>query len=145
MIPSRPSSRMPVIADATDIWYAYHFPDLCELFEPRVQKNFPPWVICFASRFAVVRGWLFFFVAQKYPFVLTTTVSRAAKTFLLFEALFGAPRKHLIFLEFIQQAKPNSRSIFRRLIYYVWLNWILRRALKKSLLTAHVLTEWERS
>jgi len=140
----RPTSQLPILGDAADTWYAYHLPDLCELFEPLLQKNFPAWITWFARRFAIARGWLFFLVAQKYPFTLTTTTSRSAKAFLLFEALLGAPRKHLIFLEFIQQEKPNSRSFLKRAIYHVWFHWVLKRALRKSLLTAHVLTEKER-
>jgi glycosyltransferase involved in cell wall biosynthesis len=139
------ASRLPILADATDTWYASYFPDLCDLFEPVLIKNFPPWVMRFANRSALARGYLFFLTAKKYPFVLTTTVTAAAKAYLFFEAALGSPRKRLIFIEFIQQAKPNSRSITRRVIYYVWLDWILKRAMKKSLLLAHVLTEGERS
>jgi glycosyltransferase involved in cell wall biosynthesis len=138
-------SHLPILADATDTWYAFHFPDMCDLFEPLVLKNFPSWVIWFTRRFALVRGWLFFLTARKYSFVLTTTVTKAAKAYLFFESVLGRPRKHLIFIEFIQQATPNSRSIFKCLVYHVWLNWILKRLLKKSLLIAHVLTEIERS
>jgi glycosyltransferase involved in cell wall biosynthesis len=145
MIQSRSTSRLPILADATDTWYAYHFPDLCDLFEPLLVKNFSPWAIRFASRFAFVRGCLFFLTAQRYSFVLTTTATKAAKTYLFFEALLGKPRKRLIFVEFIQQRKPNSQTIFKSLVYHIWLNWILKRVLKKSLLIAHVLTESERS
>jgi glycosyltransferase involved in cell wall biosynthesis len=138
-------SRLPILADAEDTWYAYHYPDLCELFEPLVQKNFPAWIIWLMNRFAIARGWLFFLQAKKYPFALTTTTTRSAKAFFFFEALLGSPRKHLILLEFIQQENPNSPSFLSRAIYHLWLHWILKRALRKSLLTAHVLTERERS
>jgi glycosyltransferase involved in cell wall biosynthesis len=138
-------SRLPILADAAHTWYAYKYPDVCELFEPLLHENFPAWVISLARRFGIARGWLFFLVAQKYSFTLTTTTSRAAKAFILFEALCGSPRKHVILLEFIMQEKANSRSILKRSIYHVWLHWILKRALRKSLLIAHVLTEWERA
>src|SRR6185503_13638368 len=133
------------LADATDTWYAYHFPDLCDLFEPLLPKTFPHWAVWFASRFAFVRGCLFFITARKYSFVLTTTVTTAAKAYLLLEAVLGMPRKRLIFIEFIQQAKPNSQSITSRMFYHLWLHWILKRVLAKSLLIAHVLTDSERS
>jgi hypothetical protein len=139
------ATTLPILADATDTWYAYHFPDLCDQFEPLLVKSFPAWAIWFAKRFSLVRGWLFFRMAKKYSFVLTTTVTRAAKAYLFFESVLGAPRKRLIFNEFIQQAKPNSRSILRRLLYFIWLHWILKRVLKRLLLVAHVLTENERS
>jgi glycosyltransferase involved in cell wall biosynthesis len=139
------TSRLPALADAANVWYAHHFPDLCDLFEPLLNKYFPAWIISFVRKFEFVRGCLFFFMAKNYYFVLTTTVTVAAKTYLLFEALLGSPSKRLIFIEFIQQANPNSRSMFKTMTYYVWFHWILKRALRKSLLLAHVLTESERA
>jgi glycosyltransferase involved in cell wall biosynthesis len=136
---------LPVLADAENAWYAHHFPDLCDLFDRLLDEHFPAWIISLARKFELVRGCLFFFMAKNYSFVLTTTVTAAAKTYLLFEAIFGSPRKRLIFIEFIQQANPNSRSIYKSVIYYVWFSWILKRALRKSLLLAHVLTEAERA
>jgi hypothetical protein len=138
------TGRLPVLADATDSWYAYHYPDLCELFAPLLLKTFPSWAVWGANRFAFVRGYLFFLTARNYSFVLTTTETASGKVYLFLEALVGAPRKRLIFLEFIQQPKPNSVRMFKRVIYYVWLNWIVKRVLRKSLLIAHVLTEGER-
>ena len=143
--PSQQTLRLPILADAVDVWYAYHYPNLCDLFEPLLNRTFPSWTTWFASRFSFVRGCLFFLMARKYSFVLTTTVSSASKTYLFLEALFGIPRKNLIFIEFIQQGKPDSRSILKRLVYHAWICWILKPVLKKSLLVAHVLTEGERS
>jgi len=140
--PFSPTSRLSILGDS---WYAYRYPDLCEPFEPLLQENFPAWVISLARRFGIVRGWFFFLVAQKYSSILTSTKVSGAKAFFLFEALLGAPRKHMILLEFIEPVKANSRSILKRSINHVWLHWILKRALRKSLLTVHVLTEWERS
>jgi hypothetical protein len=111
--PSQQTLRLPILADAVDTWYAYHYPNLCDLFEPLLHRTFPSWTTWFASRFSFVRGCLFFLMARKYSLVLTTTVSSAAKTYLFLEALFGIPRKNLIFIEFIQQGKPDSRSILR--------------------------------
>jgi hypothetical protein len=136
---------LPILADAVDTWYAYHYPNLCDLFEPLLLGTFPSWTMWLAKRSSIVRGCLFFLSARKYPFVLTTTVSSAAKTYLFLEALFGMPQRRLIFIEFIQQGKPNSRAIGKRLAYHAWISWILKPLLKKSLLIAHVLTEGERS
>ena len=141
--PVSPTSRLPILADT---WYAYHYSALCEPFESLLQDNFPVWVTSLARRFGIVRGWLFFLVAQKHSFTtLISTWNRGASAFLLFEALLGTPRKHVILLEFIQPVKADSRSILKRSIYHVWFHWIVKRALRKSLLAAHVLTEWERS
>jgi glycosyltransferase involved in cell wall biosynthesis len=142
MSPISPESRLPILAD---IWYSNCYPDLCEPFEALLEKNFPAWATSLARRFGIVRGWLFFLVAQKYSSTLTSTGSPGAKAFFLFEALLGAPRKHVILLEFIQPVKAESRSILKRLIYHVWFHWILKQALRKSLLAAHVMTEWEGS
>ena len=136
------TSRLPVVADT---WYGYHYPNLCEPFEPFLKKNFPAWVISLARRFDIVRGWLFFLVAHKHSSTLTSNGMRGATAFFFLEALLGKSRKHLILLEFIQPLKADSQSILKRSIYHAWLHWILKRALKKSLLTAHVLTDWERS
>lgn len=145
MVSSETTSRLPLFADASDTWYAYHFPDVCDLFERILLEDFPSLAIWFANRFAFIRGCFVFLVARRYPFVLTTTTTRSAKAYLLIEALLGASRKRLIFLEFIQPLKPNSRSIIKRFVYCVWIDWILKRVLRKSLLIAHVLTERERS
>jgi hypothetical protein len=75
---------------------------------------------------------------------MTSTKVRGAKTFFFFEALLGTSRKHLILLEFLESPKANSLSILRRLSHYVWLHWILKRVLKKSLMTAHVLAQGDR-
>jgi glycosyltransferase involved in cell wall biosynthesis len=143
--PSQQSTRLPILADAVDTWYGYHYRTLCDLFELLLLRTYPSWARWLANRSSFVRGCVFFLSARKYPFVLTTTVSRAAKTYLFLESVFGASQRRLIFIEFIQQGKPNSRSIVKRLAYDVWINWILKPALKKSLLVAHVLTESERS
>jgi glycosyltransferase involved in cell wall biosynthesis len=143
--PSQQATRLPIFADAVDTWYAYHYPNLCDLFEPLLLRIFPSWTRWLADQSSFVRGCLFFLSARKYPFVLTTTVSRAAKTYLFLEALLGTPQRRLIFIEFIQQGKPNSRSIVKRLAYHAWISWILRPVMKRSLLVAHVLTEGERS
>ncbi len=139
--PFSPTSRLPILADT---WYAHHYPDVCVPFEPLLQEKFPAWVISLARRFEIARGCLFFLMAQKYSCALTSPSTRTAKTFFLLEGLLGAPRKPLILLEFIHPVKVNSRSILKRSIFHVWLHWILKRALRKSLVTVHVLTEWER-
>jgi glycosyltransferase involved in cell wall biosynthesis len=141
MFPFSPTSQSLILADC---WYAYPYPELCEPFEPLLQKNFPFWVASLARRFGIVRGWFLFLGAQKYSSTLIS-VGGGARAFLLFEALLGVPRKHVILTEFFQPVKANSRSILKRSIYHVWLHWILKRALRKSLLVAHVLTERERS
>jgi glycosyltransferase involved in cell wall biosynthesis len=139
------ASQRTILADTADTWYAFKYPDLCEPFEPLLEENFPPWVVSVAKRFGIFRGWLFFQVAKNYSFTLTTATTQAASAFLLFEALLGAPRKHLIVLQLIARAQADSRSLLKRSIYHIWLHWIFKRALRKSLMTAHVLTEWERS
>jgi len=133
---------LPILADS---WYAYKYPDVCEPFEVLLEENFPAWAIWLAGRFGIARGWLLFLAAKKRPFILTSPAIRGAKAFFFFEALLGAPRKHVILVEFIHAVKPKSRLILKRWLYYVWFHWVLKRALRKSLLTAHVLTEWERS
>lgn len=135
-------SRLPILADT---WYAHHYSDLCEPFESLLQENFPAWVISLARRVGIVRGWLFFLIAQQHSLTLTSTQIRGAKAFFIFEALLGTARKRLILLEFIQPMKGRSRSILKRSMHYVWLYWILKRVLRRSLLIALVLTEWERS
>jgi glycosyltransferase involved in cell wall biosynthesis len=129
---------LPVLADG---WYAFHHPDFCEPFESRVKSIFPPWLISLAKRCEIIHGWLFFFLAQEYSAVMTSTTVRGAKAFFFFEAILGKSGKHLILLEFIESKKSHSRSVLRRSAHYVWTHWILKRALRKSLLTAHVLAE----
>jgi hypothetical protein len=80
-------------------------------------------------------------MAQKHPTIMTSTNVPGAKAFFLFEALFGTSRNQIILLEFLESTKSNSHSILRRLIHYVWLHWVLKRVLKRSLLTAHVLAQ----
>jgi glycosyltransferase involved in cell wall biosynthesis len=149
MIPQKPPTsracQLTILADTADTWYAFKYPDLCESFESLLQEKFPAWVVSFAKRSGIFRGWLFFLVSKQYSFTLTTATSQAANAFLVFEALLGVPRKHLIVIEFISRAKADSRSLLKRSMYHIWVHWILKRALKKSLLTAQVLTEWERS
>jgi glycosyltransferase involved in cell wall biosynthesis len=133
---------LPVLADS---WYAYKYPDICEPFDSLLEQNFPAWVIWLAGKFGIVRGWLLFLAGKNRPFLLTSAAIPGAKAFFFFEALLGERRKHVILVEFIHAAKPKSRSIFKFWIYHLWLHLVLKRALRKSLLTAHVLTDWERS
>jgi glycosyltransferase involved in cell wall biosynthesis len=142
MSSSRRTSRLPILADT---WYGYHYKDLCEPFEPLLKENFPSWIISLAKGCGIARGWLFFMLAQKYPSILTSTAVPGANAFFLFEALFGARRKHVILIEFIPAVKANSRSVWKRSVYHVWVHIILKPALRKSFLTVHVLTNWDRS
>jgi hypothetical protein len=115
--PINRSSRLSVLADTADTWYAFKYPELCESFEPLLQERFPPWVVLIAKRLGIFRGWVFFLMSKKYSFTLTTATSQAANAFLLYEALLGAPRKHLIVIEFITRAKADSRSFLYTLSY----------------------------
>jgi glycosyltransferase involved in cell wall biosynthesis len=129
---------LPILADG---WYAFHHPDLCEPFESRLKSNVSPWLISLAKRFAIIHGWLFFLLAQKHSAIMTSTTVRGAKAFFFFEAILGKSGKHLILLEFIESKKSHSQSVLRRSTHYLWVHWILKRVLKKSLLTAHVLAK----
>jgi glycosyltransferase involved in cell wall biosynthesis len=136
------NSMSPILADT---WYAFHHRDVCEPFEALLEKNFPDWLNFLAKRIGAIHGSLFFFLARKHSAIMTSTTVPGAKAFFFLEALFGASQKHIILLEFLESKKANAHSVLRRIRYYVWLHWILKPVLRRSLLTAHVLAQGDRS
>src|SRR5215831_20749433 len=129
-------SRVRVLADT---WYAPLLGPTSVPLQPRIEGQFPDRLVRLAQRVSPVRGVLIFLLAGAFDAVILGAHSPGAWTAVVLEALFRR-RRRIILLEFMQ-ARPGG---WRRLVYPIWFALVRRPALRKVLLLAHTLTEFER-
>ena len=122
-----------VLADG---WYAQYLGDKVTLLDQLIQQRYPAWLVRLAARSGLVRGLLLFWFGRSYEAIVMST---GFLMVLLLEAWVGRRGRRVVVLEFIRR-QPSG---WRRLIYPMWFQLIVKPATVRAMRVGRVLSHWE--
>lgn len=123
-----------------DVFFTAELGDTALSLDDAIREKCPGWLADVSGRSGIARGMLFFWLGRTHPAIVAVCDARGSWTMLFLQAWLGHPRRKVILLEFIRR-KPLGR---RRFIYPAWFRIIARPAVRRTMITGQVLTEWEK-
>jgi len=135
---------MPVMESVLgDSWYA---DELGVTTLESVIRERRHWSRALSSRAA--RGVALWWFGRRYQLIVTSLGADSTRTLLLCEGLFPRRGRHLVLLEFIPvvgdaRNKWAARARGRLLLSSLYWRWLVGPTLRRSLLCAQSLTQWE--
>lgn len=126
-----------------DTWYANMFDDLCVPFDQLLKEKYPSWIAHLANRNGLLRGLLLFWLGRSFSFVMTTYGYRGAQVAIVLESLFHRRSRRMLLLQFIRA--KTATSWHRQFLRSVLWKFVLKPAIRRSMVASQVLTNWERA
>lgn len=119
-------------------WHAAEIGPPCESVEKLLAARHGPTLLRLAHSLGALHGVLIYRLARGFDRVGLVQKAPGTLTFAILEALVGRRRDRLVLLTFLPRELP--RRPLRRLAYRAWLVLVERRAIRRSMRAAHVLT-----